>query len=579
MVITTNSNGTVRFNLHGRDEIIEVPIVNGIGTFNLTLANYTTVGNHSVGVVLEPNEYYKFAVNQTWFIVSKLNTGISANPTTPIYVGDPETITVRVNENATGLVKVTINGKKYFEELDKGVATFKIYNLPDGRYNNIPVEYMGDDYFNGTSTTTSFNVNLRSDYILYVRIANITYGENATLYASLPVDVDKDVVFVVNGTEYPNVKVLNGVAELTIPNLDVGEYPVVVVYSGDDKYQYKTNMSSFHVKSTGDWILNITVEAHIYGQDTIFNVTLPQNVTKDVNLTIEGINYTVKLVNGTGNLTLNNISGGLHTVVATYEGDARYLAKTNSTLFYIERAQSNVNLTQDGRNVTATVTTNATGWVKFIVNGKEQRVQIVNGNATWANVLINGNNTVVAIYEGDINFTDSNNNTNFTVSLEKSFINVTATNVTYGNASVITVKVPAVQTGYVTVVVNNGTDIIRVILPIPATGEIKLDASGLNVGEYKVNVTYLGDKIYDVSQNSTTFNITKANLTAVVIAQNVTVDENASFVVTVNNDFKGKVNVTVGGVSYFDDLAQALIYINKLPADDYVAPIPLDLMP
>ena len=575
-VVTTNSNGTVRINIHGKDQIVDVVMHKGAdgnytGSVNIPVSDYITTGRHDAGVVLEANEYYKSSTNITSFYVSKLNTTIVATPTTPIVVGDKEVIIVKVNETAKGFVKITINGKNYYEELENGIATFEIHNLPRNNYRGIDVEYLGNEYFNGNSTKTTFYVGLRNDYTLYVRIANITYGENATLYASLPVDVDNGVIFIVNNTPYPNINVMNGVAELVIPGLDVGEYHVTVVYNGDDKYDYKSNQTTFHVKPTGDWILNMTVEAHIYGQDTIFNVTLPKNVTKNINLTIEGVNYTVTLINGTGNLTLNNISGGFHAVVATYDGDARYLAKTNSTLFYIERAQSNVNLTQDGRNVTATVTTNATGWVKFIVNGKEQRVQIVNGNATWANVLINGNNTVVAIYEGDINFTDSNNNTNFTVSLEKSFINVTATNVTYGNASVITVKVPAVQTGYVTVVVNNGTDIIRVILPIPATGEIKLDASGLNVGEYKVNVTYLGDKIYDVSQNSTTFNITKANLTADVIAQNVTVDENASFVITVNNDFKGKVDITVNGVSHFDNLAQALIYINKLPANDYVA--------
>ena len=575
-VVTTNSNGTVRINIHGKDQIVDVVMHKGAdgnytGSVNIPVSDYITTGRHDAGVVLEANEYYKSSTNITSFYVSKLNTTIVATPTTPIVVGDKEVIIVKVNETAKGFVKITINGKNYYEELENGIATFEIHNLPRNNYRGIDVEYLGNEYFNGNSTKTTFYIGLRNDYTLYVRIANITYGENATLYASLPVDVDNGVIFIVNNTPYPNINVMNGVAELVIPGLDVGEYHVTVVYNGDDKYDYKSNQTTFHVKPTGDWILNMTVEAHIYGQDTIFNVTLPKNVTKNINLTIEGVNYTVTLINGTGNLTLNNISGGFHAVVATYDGDARYLAKTNSTLFYIERAQSNVNLTQDGRNVTATVTTNATGWVKFIVNGKEQRVQIVNGNATWANVLINGNNTVVAIYEGDINFTDSNNNTNFTVSLEKSFINVTATNVTYGNASVITVKVPAVQTGYVTVVVNNGTDIIRVILPIPATGEIKLDASGLNVGEYKVNVTYLGDKIYDVSQNSTTFNITKANLTADVIAQNVTVDENASFVITVNNDFKGKVDITVNGVSHFDNLAQALIYINKLPANDYVA--------
>ena len=575
-VVTTNSNGTVRINIHGKDQIVDVVMHKGAdgnytGTVNIPVSDYVTTGRHDAGVVLEANEYYKSSTNITSFYVSKLNTTIVATPTN-IYVGDKETIKVRVNETAAeGFVKITINGKNYYEELNGGEATFEIYNIPAHMDWVANVEYLGNDYFNGNSTKTTFNVNFRNDYILYVRVANITYGENATLYASLPVDVDNDVVFYVNSTPYPNVKVLNGVAELTIPDLDVGEYSVVAIYPGDDKYQYKTNITSFHVKPTDNWILNITVEAHTYGQDTIFNVTLPKNVTKNINLTIEGVNYTVSLINGTGNLTLNNISGGFHAVVATYEGDGRYLAKTNSTWFFIERAESQVNITQDGRNITATVTTNATGYVKFIVNGKEQRVQIVNGNATWTNILINGNNTVVAIYEGDINFTDSNNNTNFTLSLETSSINVTATNVTYGNASVITVKVPVVQTGYVTVVVNNGTDIISVILPIPATGVITFDASGLNVGEYTVNVTYLGDKIYDVSQNSTTFNITKANLTADVIAQNVTVDENASFVITVNNDFKGKVNVTVDGVSYFDDPVQALIYINKLPANDYVA--------
>ena len=575
-VVTTNSNGTVRINIHGKDQIVTVAMHkdldgNYTGTVDIPVTDYITTGRHDAGVVLEANDYYKSGTNITSFYVSKLNTTIVATPTTPIDVGDKEIIAVKVNESAKGFIKITINGKNYYEELNGGVATFEIYNLAKGDYSNIPVEYIGGDNFNGNSTSVSFVVNNVMDYVINVLADNITYGENATIYVALPQDVTQNVVIYVNTLTFVNVPVVNGVTKLNVPDLDVGTYHVRVVYPGDSVYDFKTNTTYFTVKPTDNWILNITVEAHTYGQDTIFNVTLPQNVTKDVNLTIECVNYTVKLINGTGNLTLNNISGGLHTVVATYEGDTRYLVKTNSTLFYIERAQSDVNLTQNGRNITATVTTNATGYVKFIVNGKEQRIEIVNGNATWANVLINGNNTVVAIYEGDINFTDSNNNTNFTLSLEKSFVNVTATNVTYGNASVITVKVPTVQTGYVTVVVNNGTDIISVILPIPANGEIKLDATGLNVGQYTVNVTYLGDKVYDVSQNLTTFNITKANLTANVIAQNVTVDENASFVVTVNKDFKGKVNVTVGGVSYFDNLVQALIYINKLPAGNYVA--------
>lgn len=369
VVITTNSNGTVRFNMHGRNEVIEVQMDNGRGEFNLTLENYTTPGKHSVGVILEPNEYYGFATNQTSFIVYKNVTPISATPSTPIEVGDMLTVNVTVNENATGFVKITINGKDYFEKLDGGNATFEIFGIPFGKYRNIPVEYLGDDYFNETSTKISFDVNYK-DYVVNTKVSNVKYGENVTIYTALPGDVTEDVIFVINGTAYPNIPVVNGVAELTLPNLDVGEYPVVVVYPGDKKYDYKVNITSFNVTATDDWTLNITVDAHTYGQDTIFNVALPQNVTGNVNLTIEGINYTVELTNGEGNLTLHNISGGIQTVVAKYDGDERYLPKTNSTVFLIEKAPSQVNLTHDGRNVIASVTDGATGNVTFNINGK-----------------------------------------------------------------------------------------------------------------------------------------------------------------------------------------------------------------
>ena len=574
-VITTNSNGTVRINIHGKDEIIVVDNMhqmedgNYTGSVEITVDDYNTTGRHDAGVVLEANNYYKPSTNLTSFYVYKLNTTIVAVPTSIIVVGDTEKITVKVNENATKFVRVIIDGKTYdVEELDSGMATFEIPNLPYGRYDNVIVEYLGDDYFNGNSTRISFTVNRIYDYVIEIRVENIKYGENATIYAALPSDVTNDAVFVVNGTPYPNIKVVNGIAQLVVPNLDVGEYPVIVVYPGDSKYESKNNRSSFNVTATDEWTLDITVEAHTYGENTTFNVTLPQNATKEVNLTIEGVNYTVQLTDGKGNLTLNNISGGFHTVVASYPGDDRYLSKTNSTAFFIDKAQSGVNITQNGRNVTATVTVNATGQVIFIVNGKIHRAEISDGNATWANILVNGNNTVVVIYEGDKNFTDSNNATNLTVPLEAAHVNVTGDNVTYGNVSEITVEVPVSQTGYVRIVIENAN--INVTVPIDG-GMAKFNATGLNAGEYLVNVTYLGDKVYDVAVNSTHINITKANLTVSVIAQNVTVKENASFVITVNTDFKGKVNITVNDESHFDGLVEALIYINRLSAGNYTA--------
>ena len=228
-------------------------------------------------------------------------------------------------------------------------------------------------------------------------------------------------------------------------------------------------------------------------------------------------------------------------------------------------------LTNESTSVVAKVTDGATGTVTFYVNGRNNTVVInTNGYARWDNVLEIGNNTVVVVYNGDKNFTMSNNSTsNFTIPKHKnSAVNVTATNVTYGNASLITVEVPKVQTGYVRIVIE-GT-------AINVTAEIKggkaiFNATGLDVGRYRVNVTYLGDNLYDVASNFTYFNITKANLTATVIPINVTVKEYPGFIVNVNNDFNGKVNITIENVNKYTGEVKPLIDIDKLLAGKYTA--------
>ena len=127
---------------------------------------------------------------------------------------------------------------------------------------------------------------------------------------------------------------------------------------------------------------------------------------------------------------------------------------------------------------------------------------------------------------------------------------------------------PKVQTGYVRIVIE-GT-------AINVTAEIKggkaiFNATGLDVGRYRVNVTYLGDNLYDVTSNFTYFNITKANLTATVIPINVTVKEYPGFIVNVNNDFNGKVNITIENVNKYTGEVKPLIDIGKLLAGKYTA--------
>ena len=194
-------------------------------------------------------------------------------------------------------------------------------------------------------------------------------------------------------------------------------------------------------------------------------------------------------------------------------------------------------------------------------------VTVNNGVAIWENVLVIGNNTVVAIYNGDVNFTSSRNSTNFTVGKAKSLVNVTVAETVYGNDIIIEVTVPLNQTGFVTINVNNKNYTAQV-----KDEKAVFNVTGLKVAEYRVNVTYLEDDTFLASDNFTYFNVTKAEMSANVTAQNVTVEDNVPFIIdNVTADFDGKVIIKVGDDKYYDDIVKAYVEIAKFTAGTYTA--------
>ena len=178
-----------------------------------------------------------------------------------------------------------------------------------------------------------------------------------------------------------------------------------------------------------------------------------------INITVDGKVFNGTLDNnGIATIDLTGLSAGVKEALVNFTStDAYHNNASTIVKFVVFKAKSQVNLTNESTSVVAKVTDGATGTVTFYVNGRNNTVAIdANGYARWDDVLEIGNNTVVVVYNGDKNFNVSTNSTsNFTIPKHKnSAVNVTATNVTYGNAAVITVEVPKVQTGYVRIVVE-----------------------------------------------------------------------------------------------------------------------------
>ena len=558
--VSPDVEGVVTFIVNGRNHT--AAIVNGNGTW----ADALRIGENYVTAIFEGNVNYTTSRNTTTFLGNKTNSTVNVTATTVVY-GNASEITVLVPKAQTGFVRIVVIGTdiNVTVEIVGGVAKFNATGLDVGRY-DVNVTYLGDDTYYNSTNSTYFNIT-KAELKPVVIAQNVTVEENTVFVIDVTDDFKGNVTINVSGVLYDDVvKALVEAAKLP-----AGKYTANVTFYGDNNYYDKSVLVNFTVLRV-DPVINVTIDDVTYPDYAVAYVNVSNKANGTVDVLLNGrIIGTKVMTNGVAVIDLEQLAGGVHEVAVRFTVDEtadKYNNNISTTAkFEVFKANATVTITRYGNNVTATVTPGTTGNVTFIVNGKNKTVEIVNGNATWIDVLRIGENYVTAIFEGNVNYTTSRNTTTFLGNKTNSTVNVTATTVVYGNASEITVLVPKAQTGFVRIVVI-GTD-INVTVEI-VDGVAKFNATGLNVGRYDVNVTYLGDETYYPNKNTTYFNITKAELKPVVIAQNVTVEENTVFVIDVTDDFKGNVTINVSGVLY-DDVVKALVEAAKLPAGKYTA--------
>ena len=150
-----------------------------------------------------------------------------------ITVGDIEKITVHVNEDATGVINITVEGKNYSAPIDKGIATFKIDNLASGSY-DVSASYDGDENYLPGTNTSSFNVE-KPGAPTSVPAKDEKKGKKTSAHIIIPTNVTRWENVTVYDKSYTN-QLIDGKTTVTVPDLAKGSYIVNVNYSGDDNY-------------------------------------------------------------------------------------------------------------------------------------------------------------------------------------------------------------------------------------------------------------------------------------------------------------------------------------------------------
>ena len=542
-----------------------VAIVNGKGTFH---ADKLAAGSYNFNARFAGSNNYNEVSDSGKFNVYKVDSAIDV-AVSDINVGEDAVINVKLADDATGEVVITVNGEDYNAAINNGVASVTVSDLKAGDY-TVAVKYAGDNNYNAVVATSSFTVS-KVDSTMGVTVDDIVFGEDLTVNAVLPADATGEVVITVDGTPY-TATIIDGKATQVVKDLTAGYHTVGVKYGGDDKYN-DVVVDGFVIVDKAQPVLGVVIADVNYGNEFAIEATLTGVNSTPLNgnviVTVNGKFYVVNVTDGKGTLTGVKLAAGTYGFTAVWAGNDNYAAVDENGDFKVNKLNSTVAVNADdikvGENVTVSVNvpSDATGNVIVTVDGKDYTVAIVDGKAVKTISDLKANNyTVTVKYDGDNNYNANQNTTKFTVSKISDYnMNITVPgDVKVGEDAVIIVNVPKDASGNVTVSV--GKDVYNAVI---SNGSAKVVVSGLGAGVYNVSANFTDDKY---AQN-------KANATVVVSKvtdynMNITVPEfkegvNSTISVDLPKDATGTVTVEIDGKKYTANVTNGTAKVN-IPA-------------
>lgn len=371
VTLTPIKTGCVVVNVNNKN--YTVGIKNSTGS--LAVLNLTS-GSYSVVVFYAGDDNYMSCKNTTSFNVLKVILPVT-NETISIPESDSTEYGISLPGDATGTLTVTVDGVNHTQSLINGKATVNIPELTPGSH-NITVTYSGDSKYSPILKSSIVDVP-KFDSQLSVNVSDINVDETAVITIEITFKATGNVTITLDNKEYAE-NISNGVVNFQVEGLRVGTYAVVVKYLGDDKFNGCESTTSFNVLKVNVPVTNGTITTP-EGESTEYSISLPDDATGTLTVTVDGVPYTQSLSNGKATVNIPELAEGSHNITVTYSGDAKYspiskscvvvkehvpvikLTGSNLNMLYTSGKYFKVRLTSDGQPL-------ANKSVKITINGK-----------------------------------------------------------------------------------------------------------------------------------------------------------------------------------------------------------------
>ena len=388
------------------DAIYNVAVVDGKGF--LTLSGLAS-GSYDVVAKFNGDDKYLASEDSAKFNVAKLASTTTVN-VSDIKVGEDAVISIAVPEITSGVVSVTVGDAIYNVAVVDGKGFLTLSGLASGSY-DVVAKFNGDDKYLASEDSAKFNVTKLASTI-DIAVDNIKVGEDAVIGVALPEDATGEVIISVNGKNY-TVMTKYGMASVTISDLANGTYSVDAFYNGDDIYAPIKNSTAFTVSKVSDYNMTVDIADIVKGENATITVSVPEDGTGNVIVTINGTDYKGTVVNGTAKVIIPGLDEGTYKVVTFYTGDNKYdsmivngtitVNKNTKTTLTMDNLVKYFNGPQKlmAKLVDGFGNPIANATVYFTINGKVYaRITDENGTASIAIRLLPGEYKASALFNG-----------------------------------------------------------------------------------------------------------------------------------------------------------------------------------
>ena len=341
--VNSNATGIVKFQITGQEEyILYVDVVDG----KAILEDILKTGNYTVFATYMGDNRYNTNITSKDFTITghvKKNTPITADVKTN---GNKVTLTINVNENATGFVKVNIGDTGGYLELNRGVATVTT-TLPAKSY-LAEITYLGDENYNTNTTKLTFTIVdvAKQDTPISLDVESI--GNNVTFNVKVNSDATGTVKFQITGEEEYAlyVDVIGGEAVLE-DILKVGNYTVIATYNGDSVYNSNITSMKFNIANKPATNITVDIPTNIKaGEDFTINI---HGATGNITFIIDGVSTIIPLVNGSATANVGNVTPGSHLLEINYPCDENHSAISMSKAFSVDKITTAITLNSAAR--------------------------------------------------------------------------------------------------------------------------------------------------------------------------------------------------------------------------------------